>query len=269
MKIKSIAGLAFLVTTLLFSCKRDKDSVPHVSVTPTPLYIIGNAGDLITFNIRVDSEVKLAKFYINQQPDNQVLVTVKDTVITTKGTSFTYYYRLPAALAGKSVIFEFKAEDENGNVGKELRRVFISNPTVTLTETTGHRMYSSLTTNPDAFDLEANVTQFSTSDSTTRDIQDNSGTDTTLSRTWISPAGGTFVLYNGYDYANATDVSLKDAYNGGVKLTLISGLAVNDIILTKLGSLSTDKYATIRITDIRDLPGKTNDYYEFSVKKQP
>lgn len=268
MKIKSFLGAGLLITVLLFSCKRDKDSIPHITVTPTPLYIYGAVGNLITFNIKIDSDVALAKFYITQQPDNELPVTVLDTVITSKGATLTYYYRLPAIYAGKSVIFEFKVEDENGNTAKELKRVFIAAPAaVILTETSGHRMYSNLSTNPDAYDLEANTSQFSTADSTLRDIQDVSGTDTTLSLSWISPAGGSFVLYNGFDYANATDVSLRDAYNGGVKLTQISSLAENDIILTKLGSLSTNKYSVIRIIDIVDLAGKNNDYYEFSIKK--
>ncbi|MCW3072832.1 MAG: hypothetical protein JWO44_2722 [Bacteroidetes bacterium] len=269
MKMKSLFGALICLTVVLASsCKRDKDSVPHVTVSPSALYIYGNVGDLVTFSISVDSESPLSKFYISQQPDNQVAVTVLDTSITSKGVNFTYYYRLPAALAGTSVIFEFKAQDENGNTGKELKRVFIATPAaVPLTETTGHRMYSNLGTNPDAYNLETNVSQFSTSDSTLRDVQDASGTDTTLSRNWISPAGGQFVAYNGFDYANATNVSTVNAYNGGVKLTQLSGLAVGDIIITKLGSLTTNKYSVIRITDIVDLPGKNNDYYEFSIKK--
>jgi hypothetical protein len=269
MKIKSFIGAGLLISALLFSCKRDKDSVPHVTVTPAPLYITGSVGNLIIFNIKIDSEVALSKFYITEQPDNEVPFTVLDTVITSKGASLSYYFRLPAQYAGKSIIFEFKAEDKNGNVGKELKRVFIAAPTaVTLTETSGHRMYSNLSTNPDAFNLETNGAEFSTiADTAKRDIEDASGVDTTLSRNWISPAGGNFVLFNGFDYANATDISLKDAYNGGAKLSQISGVSVNDIILTKLGSLTTEKYVVIRISAIVDAVGKNNDYYEFTIKK--
>jgi hypothetical protein len=269
MKIKSfLAAFLCLATVFISSCKKDKDSVPKVSITPTPLYIYGNIDDLLAFGITVTSDVPLSKFYISQQPENQVPYTVLDSSISTKGTSFTYYYRLPASQAGKSVIFEFKAVDENGNEGKEARRVFIAAPAaVTLTETSGHRMYSNLSINPDAYNLETNAPQFSTADTTLRDIQDMSGTDTVLLKNWSSPAGGKFVLYNGFDYANATNVSTVNAYTGGVKLTQLSNLAIGDIIITKLGSLSTNKYVVIRITDIVDMPGKDNDYYEFSIKK--
>jgi hypothetical protein len=271
MKFKFLIGSLICLTMVLSSsCKRDKDSVPHVTVTPTPLYIYGNIGDLVTFNITVDSDKRLSKFYISQQPDNQVPVTVLDTAITAKGVSFSYYYRMPANMAGKSIIFEFRAEDEDGNVGKQVRRVFVSTPpTITLVETTGHRMYSNLSANPDAYNLESGVSEFSTSDSSLLDIQDNSGTDTTLSKTWISPAGGKFVSANGFDYANATDATEINAYNGGVQNIQITNLTVGDIIITKMGSLTTDKYAVIRITAVIDLPGKNNDYYEFSIKKTP
>ncbi|HEX8516308.1 MAG TPA: hypothetical protein VF868_08930 [Bacteroidia bacterium] len=270
MKIKSLIGVVLSLTVILASsCKKDKDSIPHVSVTPTPLYIYGNAGALGTFGISVSSDVRLSKFYVIQQPDNQVAVTVLDTSITTKGTSFIYYYRMPAIHAGKTVIFEFRAEDENGNVGKQLKRVIIANPVAaTLTETTGHRMYPYLSTNPDAYNLETTLSQFSTQDSTLRDIQDGTlAGDTTLSGTWTSPAGGSFIENNGYDYANATDVSMVNSYNGGVQLAFISNITVGDIFITKLGSLTTNKYAVIRITSVVDLPGRNNDYYEFSIKK--
>ncbi|MDF2436711.1 MAG: hypothetical protein K0Q95_1087 [Bacteroidota bacterium] len=270
MKMKTLLGTFICLTVILASsCRRDKDSVPHVTVVPTPLYIYGSVGDLINFNITVDSDKRLSKFYISQQPDNQVPVTVLDTAITTKGVQFVYYYRMPANMAGKSIIFEFKAEDEDGNVGKQVRRVFIAAPTaVTLTETTGHRMYSNLSANPDAYDLETNTPQASTVDTTLRDIQDNSGIDTVLSKSWISPAGGQFVKANGYDYANASDVTATSAYTGGLMLSQVSGLAVNDILITKLGGTSSDKYVVLRITNIIDQPGKNNDYYEFSIKKK-
>jgi hypothetical protein len=270
MKIKSmIAGLTCLTMILAYSCKKDKDSIPKITISPSPLYIYGTVGDLVTFNINVVSEVALSKFYISQQPDNQIAVTVLDTSITSKGTSFNYYYRMPASLAGKSVVFEFRAEDENGNTSKELKRVYISPPAaVPLTESTGHRMYSLLSTNPDAYNLESNVSQFSVDAAALRDIQDSSNVaDTTLGGIWISPAGGLFVKNNGFDYANATDVTTLNAFNGGVQLAFVANVAVGDIFITKLGSLTTNKYVIMRVTELKDNPGRTNDYYEFSIKK--
>lgn len=261
--------LSLFTAAILFSCKKDKDSKPIVSVYPDPMYIYGNVNDLISFRITIDSDVRLSRFSITIQPDNQTPFKIYDTVLNTKGAVIYYYYRLPLAYAGKSIIFNFKADDENGNSGSDLKRVFVNlTSAVSLTETAGHRIYSNLSTQPDAYDLETNSPQFSTvGDSTLRDIQDMSGTDTTLSRSWKSPAGGKFVLFNGFDYANATDSSVYNAYVAGVKLTLLNNIQVGDIVITKLGSVSTNKYVLMRITDIIDAPGKNGDYYEFTIKK--
>ncbi|MCX6297193.1 MAG: hypothetical protein NTX97_14270 [Bacteroidetes bacterium] len=269
-KSRLIFVLLAVFALSITGCKKE-DSKPIVSVTPTPLYIYGNVGDLITFCITVNSDVQLSRFSITAQPDNQIPFTLLDTAITTKGTQFNYYYQLPLSLVGKSVVFDFKAEDQNGMTGGAIKRVYIlAVPTTEtiLTETSGHRLYSNLSTNPDAYDLETNSGVFSTvADSTLRDIQDYSGTDTVLSGLWKSPAGGKFVLFNGFDYANATDSSAIHAYVSGVKLTIINNLQIGDIIITKLGSMTANKYAVIRITDIVDILGKNNDYYEFTIKK--
>jgi hypothetical protein len=261
-----------LISAMTFSCKKDKASAPIVSVSPSSLYYYGNVGDLITFKISVSSESSLSKVIIMSTKDNQTPSLALDTAISTKGTTFNYYYRLPADLAGKSIIFDFKAEDSNGKTGGTAKRVFVNpipvSPVVLLTETSGHRIYSNLSTGADAYNLETNGAEFSiVADTASRDIQDFSGSATTLSKSWKSPAGGKFVVFNGYDYANATDSSSIAAYTTGVKQSVLYNLAVGDIIITKLGSVSTNKYAVIRITDIIDVVGKDSDYYEFNIKK--
>ncbi len=254
----------------IIGCKKNKDSKPLVSITPYQLYIIGHPGDVVTFGVDVTSDESLKRFTITAKPEGMVPFVVLDTAITTHGATFDFYYLLPAAYVGKSIVMDFKAEDQNGVVGAAGRRVFIeavvSNET-TLTETAGHRMYSNLSLNQDAYDLEANAGVFSTADSTLRDMQDNSDTASVLSNTWKSPAGGKFVRFNSYDYANATDSTAANAYLSGVKLTTVSSITVADVLITKLGSITGNKYVVIRVTDIVDVAGKDNDYYEFSIKK--
>ena len=129
-------------------------------------------------------------------------------------------------------------------------------------------MYANNSGHTDAFDLELNAPLFSTvADTTTRDLQDDSGMDTVLSKRWKSPAVGKFVAFNGFDYANATDSSVINAYNSGIKLPIINNISTGDIFITKLGSTSASKYVLIRISDVRDNIGSANDYYEFSIKK--
>lgn len=272
-KLLIFAITAIVASSLIISCKKDKNSKPVVSVSPEPLYIYGNVGDLIAFKIYVNSDFALNKFVITGQADNETPHLLLDTAITTKGTSFTYYYRLPLNLAGKSIVLDFKAEDSNGMTGESAKRVFVTALSavqpVALTESSGHRMYSNLSlTNQDAYNLETKMAENSmTADTASRDIQDMSASSSTLSLSWKSPAGGKFVVFNSFDYANATDSSTISAYSAGVKYSILYNLQLNDIIITKLGSVSTNKYVVMRITDIVDAVGKDGDYYEFTIKK--
>lgn len=276
MKQKTLFSAAlvsiFTLSTIFFSCKKDERAAPIITITPGTLHLYANPGDVITFNVSVSTNAHLSKVVIKGQPDNEVPVTLLDTAISTKGTDFSYYYRLPVSLAGKSVLITFQVVDENAMSATNFRRVYINalqtSQAVILTETSGHRMYSNTSTNPDAYNLETNTGQFSLiADTASRDIQDYSAASTTLTNEWRSPAGGKFVRYNAFDYANATDSTTISAYTSGVKNPVLYNVQIGDIIITKLGSLSTNKYAVIRITDIVDVAGKDNDYYEFNIKK--
>lgn len=272
-KLLILAITTVVVSSLVISCKKDKDSKPIITITPGALHIYGKAGDLISFNISVSSDVALSKVVIKGQPDNETPTILLDTAIFTKSTSFNYYYRIPANLAGKSIFFIFRAENQNGIVNENFTRLYVTAPQavvpVALTESAGHRMYSNLsTTNQDAYNLETKIAENSmTADTASRDIQDMSAASSTLSLSWNSPAGGKFVVFNSFDYANATDSSTISAYSSGVKYSILYNLQLNDIIITKLGSVSTNKYVVMRITDIVDVAGKDGDYYEFTIKK--
>lgn len=262
----------FALSTVFFSCKKDEKTAPIVTITPGALHLYANPGDVITFNVSVSTNAHLSKVIIKGQPENEMPSLLLDTAITTMGTDFSYYYRLPLSLAGKSILITFQAVDENSMSATNFRRVYINqvqaSQAVVLTETSGHRMYSNTSINPDAYNLETNSGEFSlTADTASRDMQDYSAANTTLSKEWRSPAGGKFVLYNGFDYANATDSTTISAYTSGVKYSVLYNVQVGDIIITKLGSVSTNKYAVIRITDIVDVAGKDGDYYEFNIKK--
>jgi hypothetical protein len=50
-------------------------------------------------------------------------------------------------------------------------------------------------------------------------------------------------------------------------LDILSNIQLNDIIITKLGSVAAEKYVLIKITGITDAPGKEFDSYSFSIKK--
>ena len=205
--------------------------------------------------------------------DNSFQITTLDSTIDSKDFSMVYEYKIPAAAAGKSIIFSYNAIDADGNKGADLKRLIVAADTaIILTETSGHVMYSGKSLNhQDAFDLETNTVKWSQLpgvDTTALDIKDFP-TDTTaaLAKSWVSPAHGKFVRANGFDYANATDVNMINAYTSSTKLEIMDNIQINDILITKLGSVGADKYAIIRITGITDASGKESDSYLFSIKK--
>lgn len=278
---KNICLVVAIITAILATgftgCKKkDKKEAPVIIISPNQLHILGNVGDVVAFKITVNTNARLSKFIIKAAAQNQPPSTLLDTSITTVGTVFYYYYTFPENQAGKSITMSFRAEDQNGMSNEDYRVVFINPlPTVkpiTLTETAGHTMYRYRSNKFDAYNLETNGGEYSIlSDSTARDIQDFSDTaNATLSRSWKSPAGGKFVHFvsgSGFDYANATDSSTIGAYTAGLKTSLLTNLKIGDVILSKLGSTSSNKYVVIRITNVVDVEGKNEDYYEFSIKK--
>ena len=149
-------------------------------------------------------------------------------------------------------------------------RVVVSPNTTSLTETAGNTIYSRYSGKPDAFNINTCSVEFSAL--TAHNLLDIADFDTipsdsTMTNAWYSPANNMFVLFNGFDYANATYQSAQAAYNAGTKLALISNLALNDIILTKVKNGNSDIYAAIKITNVVTTGPVVNERYDFNIKK--
>ena len=271
-KLKVFYILAFAtVFATTTSCKKEKLKQPLVQTSPENLYIYGRAGDVVSVVVNVYSDIRLNRFYVTSKLDNSFQVTNLDSSIDTKDFAIIFEYKIPAEAAGKSIVFTFNASDVDGNKGADLKRLIVAADTaVLLVETSGHQLFSGKSLNhKDAFNMETNAVVYSMlADSVDRDIQDYvQDTTDALPRSWVSPAKGKFVRFNGFDYANATDVSLENSYSSGAKLDIIDNIQLNDIIITKLGSVANNKYIAIKITGITDAPGKESDSYLFSIKK--
>lgn len=257
-----------MFSILLFACKEDTNK-PLVQILPLDINLSADVNEVVLFNISVEADKTLARFSITSKSDNGFLVTELDTIVSGNFLNLGFQYLVPINVAGESVIFTFTATDIDGRAGTNARRVIVNADTsAALSETTGHTMYSSNSLNPDAYNLENNSPQFSSiGDSTDRDIQDATDTSSALSLIWISPAGGKLVKFSGFDYPNATNVSVKNAYLAGTKLDLLSNLQINDIIITKLAATINEEYVALKITNIVDAISTENDAYIFSIKK--
>ena len=259
--------LAGCILLIISGCKKDENSIPLVWVSPSDININAQQGDIKIFEINADGgNDELVKFTIHTQVENQAKYTVLDTTINIKKFNYTYQYVVPDTITG-SVFITYTAYDKDGEIGQSATRIIVSAVSTLLTEYAGSAIFSKYSGKHDAFDINTNTVQFSaTAAANLLDIADYDTiqNDSTLSLQWHSPAGNKFVLFNGYDYANATDLSVASAYNSGQKLDIISNLSVNDIIITKEGS---GIYAVIKITNIVDSASTINDRYEFNIKK--
>lgn len=258
----------------LQACKKIENDIPIVSVTPAGPDIDVVSGQVVSFTIRGLSEGRsLARLIVTSKKDNSFTVTVKDTAIT--GTKLTYIWemRVSNAIQPYSEVLTFRLIDSEGAEMTTTRTLYVTLGAVVLTETSGHQFYhgNSAVHGESAFDLETRVPVLASVDSARRDVQDVpvSSSATEMSRTWRSPAGGRFVRFNEFDYANATDISLEAAFLAGVPSETISDVQVGDMILVRLGSLPDTQrfYAVMKIMDVIDEPGTAdNDRYVFNMK---
>ena len=271
---------SFLAVTVLNACTKDKElEKPIVEVTPGEISVNSPVGDAVSFNITVYTDIQLRHFEITSQIDNpgsSIIVELDSTLNNLTTFSLSFAFLVSPTAANSSIVMSFKATDNNGHSGSHAMRIFagppLPNPVVPqlLIETTGHKMYSNNSQNADAYNLEAGIAMISSlSDSTDLDLKDMPLNDTTkvLSRTWVSPAEGKFIRFNAFDYANATDSSLVDAYQAGVGLGQVDNIMDGDIILTKLGNSPSFKYAAMQIVIINDPDSTDQDFYLFNFKK--
>ncbi len=272
---KPTQSLPFFAAALLLisACKRENE-IPVLTVTPSSPVLAVTSGNVITFGISGTSDKSnLSRLLITSKRENDFTITLVDSAITGKSFNWTWEYQIPHAAEAYANKLTFELYEADGDHMSTKRTLSVTLGAILLTESAGHQFYSrnSAMHGESAFDLEERLPVLYTVDSARRDVQDDpdSGSQTEISRTWISPAGGRMVRFNGFDYANATNVSVRNAFNSGVPVEELTSVAVNDIIIVKLGSLpvNVSHYAVLRITDILDEAGTAdNDRYTFNMK---
>lgn len=268
-KFTSLLVITFLL--LSTACKKDKTKDILITIDPKDIHIPTEINKVIAFNIKAEADFPLVRFIIHYTESGTAKVTLLDSTISPpiKKFNHSFEFTIPETWAGKSVTLVFNAYDQEGNMGTSARSIVVAPVTNTpklLTETTGHYFYSTHSGEFDAFDIETATPQLIlTALPHLRDVQDYDTipNDSIMQRSWSSASGSQFVRFNGFDYANATDVSTADAYNAGTKQQIINNIQVNDIIIVK----TPGKYGVIRVTNIFDVAGVENDRYEFNLKR--
>lgn len=140
-----------------------------------------------------------------------------------------------------------------------------------LTETTGHKLNNIKGPNSGAFDLVALSNKGESDLATGKDMNDD-GTNALWDKSFNAGTSGTLYtkVSSSFDYTNATDISIKTAYDADNAVGTVNNIAAGDLYVAKLRGL--DQYALIKVTFISTESGTTgagnnNEYMEFSVKK--
>ncbi len=140
-----------------------------------------------------------------------------------------------------------------------------------LSETTGHRLNNIQGPNSGAFNLSTLSNEPASAIAGNKDMVDSDATTALWDKSFAAGNTTKFVkVSSGFNYAHATDLTIKDAYVAGTKLSTVLDVATGDMYVAKLRDL--DNYVLIKVTSISNDSdgtgsGKNNEYMEFSVKK--
>ena len=141
---------------------------------------------------------------------------------------------------------------------------------VVLTEKTDGMIYNVSGLEKGAFDLVTGALVGASDEDTTKDLLDISVGGEGFAKTLSSGNGAMFVTADSeFSYADATDKSAMDAFTAGSAVETTAVLAVDDVIIVKLGADREVAYAVLKITkvDVDEGAGDNTGVIEFSYKK--
>ena len=246
------------------SCKKEVADFINISFTPTEQFEIRNSGEIIDFSIEVSSNIELSELVIVQIVNQSIIDTIYHEKISGLEKTALFNYTCPEINSSgiSDVKLIFYCSNANGDVNQRAKVFSLVSEAVYLSETTGHTMFSSNSTEFNAYNLFEGIPMFN-SDSTSH-ISDNSDSiSDVLSREWISLSSLFFAKVNSLDYANVTSNVLENTYNSSLKKEFVENIQSSDIIIT----LINETYIVIRIDQVIDDVGSQDDRYIFSIKK--
>lgn len=261
-------SLFLIIVLLLVSCQKDEET-SVVLITPYPL-VISNVKPFEVVSLIVDcqSPLEMKQFTITSRIDGDFSKTELDTAISGKKFYFRYEYVVPDLMESKQILLEFTLRDVDGNVATNVKIIDVVSAAKYLKETAGHELFSGNSGKQNAYNiLNGNPLYSHLADTILMHITDTSDSQV-LMKKWISPAGVKFVRFNGFDYANCTNVSIKNAYSAGIKTEFVDILIIGDVFLTRINYTDmSESYVAIKIIDIIDAVGSDWDRYIFNLKK--
>jgi len=257
-------SLILCLLLVFSSCNKEVTDFINISITPSGQYEISNSGESIDFSIRVSSNIELSELVIVEKENNSIMDTIYHKQISGLEKTELYNYTCPDinSLDTSEIKLIFYCSNTNGDVNQRAKVFSLVSETVYLSETTGHTMHSSNSTEFNSYNLYEGSPMFN-SDSTSHISDNTDSISDVLSREWISLSGLFFAKVNSLDYANVTSNDLENAYNSSLKKEFVENIQSSDIIIT----LINETYIVIRIDQVFDDVGSQNDRYIFSIKK--
>ncbi len=224
----------------------------------------------IGVKISSDKNLKSTKMTVKYNSQAEVLIGT-DSMISGKTCTRDYYFNLPMDKG----TYTFTAYATDVDATTTTAKIIVT-AYGQLTEVKTDMFYSLKATTAghySAYDLlngEAITAASSAGNEASRDIVDMS-TSTTLSKSWTSQNGTTFIIsgidgkLNGKTYTQfKSEQDILDAWNavGGASGT-INGVDDNKLIIAKSMQGGTPKYYMIAINAVTDNTGADEDTYEF------
>ncbi len=260
--ILSILGVLFTV-----GCEEKKDSDFLLFIKPESQYLQVNEKERIDFSIECTSSGKITNFRIGEKSSDYATDYFFDTIPESKDLNFDYTYYVPEN-APEEITLLFHVENETGKEAQLARKLFVSKVDTLLKETTGHTFYSALSEEADGYNLLEKQPVFTAyADSQDVHIYDASADSLhgdNLSGRWETKTDVKFVKYNDFDYANATNLSIQNAYESGIKKEFAGNIRDNDLIILNIQNKA---LAAIKVIAVFDPDSTHNDRYIFNMKK--
>jgi hypothetical protein len=264
---EKIFTLIAFITVILFSCQKEEDKA-FVLLNPFDIYINSQPSKVISLQVTCHSPFEMKQLTITSRVVGSYSRTELDTLISGNDFYMNYEYLIPDLLESSTVILEFTLRDASAGIFKNARIIEVVATTKYLVETAGHEMFSGHSGKQNGYNLLTGSPLFrNLADSSLVHIADTSDSDILL-RKWISPSGIKFVKFAGFDYANSTEVTAKNAYEAGIKFDFVDNISQGDILITKVKSSgSTESYVVLKIVNVLDGSGSSSDRYIFNIKK--
>lgn len=267
-----ILPLFFLICcSSLLSCSEDEVSGDPVFITTDIMGITSvysNTYQKIKIEISsIDTE--LSRLAISSYDNLRGNISLLDSALSTKKLSYEYLYKVPMLPRDSvTVTLRIAASDKNGYTQEVSRRLFIIAQDYRLEEVAGITLYTNeIKDHPNGICLEdLRPLTVSMADSAAIDIYTYVDEDhpETLTKEWRSNTDIYFARANQFDYANATNRSVAEAFGNAVANPRISRIEKDDIILVGRGNQAV---GAIKVVQLYDEPGSENDRYLINIKK--